>query len=66
MLFLFLKKSKTPYKKQDETQKLFLEDLVLLMAKGFFPLSTCENVQMWKLALRLDPNMVFPFRKTLS
>jgi hypothetical protein len=27
--------SKTPYKKQDETQKFFLKELVLLMAKGF-------------------------------
>jgi hypothetical protein len=58
--------SKTPYKKQDETQKLFLEDLMLLTAKGFFLLSTCENVWMQRLTLRLDPKVVFPFRKTLS
>jgi hypothetical protein len=30
----------TPYKKVDEVQKLFLEDLILLITKGFFPLST--------------------------
>ncbi len=36
--------SKTPYKRHDEAQKLFLKDLVLLTTKGYFPLSTCENV----------------------
>jgi hypothetical protein len=57
--------STTPYKKQDEAQKLFLEDLVLLTTKGLFPLSTCQNVWMWRLALRLDPKVVFLYRKTL-
>ncbi len=32
--------NKIPYKKVDEVQKLFLEDLILLITKGFFPLST--------------------------
>lgn len=35
--------NKTSCKKQDETQ-LFLEDLVLFMAKWFFPLNTCGCV----------------------
>jgi len=65
VIFIFFR-NKTPYKKQDGPQKLFLEDLVLLTAKGFFPLRTCENVWMWRLVLRLDPKMVFPFRNTLS
>jgi hypothetical protein len=65
VIFIFLR-NKIPYQKQDETQKLFLEDLVLLMVKGFSPLNTCENVHMQRLALRLDPKVVFPFRKTLS
>jgi len=64
-IFTFLG-NKTPYKKQNEVQKLFLEDLVLLIAKGFFPLSSCENIWMHRLALRLDPKLVFPFRKMLS
>jgi hypothetical protein len=34
--------SKVPYKKQDEAQKLFMEDLVLLMEKGLCLLSTCK------------------------
>jgi hypothetical protein len=38
---------------------------VLLTTEGFFPLSTCENVWMWRLALKLDPKVVFPFRNTL-
>ncbi len=33
--------------------KYFLEDLILLTIKGFSPLSTCENVWMW----RLDPKV---------
>jgi hypothetical protein len=32
--------SKSPYKRHDESQKLFLEDLVLLIDKGYLPLST--------------------------
>jgi hypothetical protein len=28
-------RSKTPYKKQDEGQKLFMEDLVLFTTKGY-------------------------------
>jgi hypothetical protein len=43
-----------------------MEDLVLFMAKGFFPLITCENIWMWMLALSLDPKLVFPFQMTLS
>jgi hypothetical protein len=35
--------SKTPYKKLNETQQIFLKDLFLLIVKGFF-LSTCENI----------------------
>jgi hypothetical protein len=36
--------SKTFKKKQDEAHKLFMEDLVLFLAKGYFSLNTCENV----------------------
>jgi hypothetical protein len=51
---------KTPYKRHDEAQKLFPKDLVLLTIKGYFLLSTCENVWMHRLALRLDSKLVFP------
>ncbi len=37
--------SKIPYKKLNEVQQLFPEDLVLLTVKGF-SLSTCENIWM--------------------
>ncbi len=59
-------RSKTPYKKLDEVQKLFLEDLILLVAKGFFPLGTCKKIWMQRLALKLNPKLVFPFQRTLS
>jgi hypothetical protein len=56
-------RSKTSCKKQDETQRLFLEDLVLFMEKWFSPLNTCGCV---KLILRLDSRLVFPFQRTWS
>jgi hypothetical protein len=37
--------SKIPYKKLDEVQQLFLEDLILLITKGF-SLGMCENIWM--------------------
>jgi hypothetical protein len=49
-----------PYKKHEECQKTFLEDLVLLIAKGFFLLSSCENIWMQCLALQVDPKIIFP------
>ncbi len=52
--------STAPYKEQDEVQKFFLEDLVLVTTKGLFPLNTCENVWMRRLALKFDPKVVFP------
>jgi hypothetical protein len=58
--------SKTIYKKQDEIWNLLLEGLVLLIAKGFFPLSTCENIWMCRLVLNLDFMLVFPFQTTSS
>jgi hypothetical protein len=50
--------SKIPYKKQNETQKPFLEDMLLFIAKEFFPLSSCENVWMHRLALKFNPKLV--------
>ncbi len=45
-VFLAFFGSKTPYKKLNEAQQLFLKYLIMLTAKGFFPLSTCENIWM--------------------
>jgi hypothetical protein len=58
--------SKTPYKRHDEAQKLFLKDLVLLTPKGYLLLNTCQNVWMHKLALRLESKLVFPTRRVLT
>jgi len=58
--------SKTLYKRHDETQKLLLEDLMLLIAKGYFPLNTYENVWMHRLALRLDSKLMFPIQRALE
>jgi hypothetical protein len=57
--------SPTPYKKH-ECQKTFLPDMVFLVAKGFFYLSSCKNLWMQCLALQLDPKVVFPFQKVMS
>jgi len=57
--------SKTLYKMHDESQKLFLKDLVLLIAKGYLLLSTCENAWMRRLVLKPNSKLVFPTQKTL-
>ncbi len=57
--------SKTCYKRHDEFQKLFLTNLVLLTAKGYLPLRTCENAWMHRLVLRLDSKVMFPTQRTL-
>jgi hypothetical protein len=53
--------SKILYKKQDEVQKLFLDDLMLLTTKGLSSLNTCDNIWMHRLALKLDPKLIFLF-----
>ena len=52
--------------KNDEHQKTFPEDLVLLIAKGYYPLSSVENMWLKRFALRHDPRVVFPSRKSLT
>ncbi len=58
--------SKTPYKRHDEVQKLLLEDLMLLTAKGYLPLNTCENVWMRTLALRLEDQTSVSYLKNIG
>lgn len=55
-----------PYKKGDEQQQMFLEDLVLYIAKDYRPLSTMENVWLRRLMLRQSPHVVFPSRMALT
>jgi hypothetical protein len=58
--------SKTPYNRHDEAQKLLLKNLMLLTTKRYLPLSTCENVWMHRLPLRLDSKLMFPIQRTLA
>ena len=54
--------SAQPYKKCDTMQIRFIEDLVLLIAKGNIPLSMVENPWLRRLVLRCDARVVFPTR----
>lgn len=45
--------SKVPYKKGDEQQKFFLEDLVLLIAKGYYPLSSVDSLWLRRFSTGL-------------
>jgi hypothetical protein len=58
--------SKTPYKRHDGAQKLLLENLMLLISKGYFPLSTCENVWMCRLVLKFNSKPMSPTQRTLE
>ena len=58
--------SSVPYKKHNEQQKSFIEDLVLLIAKGYHPLSSVENIWLRRFALHRDPRVVFPSRGTIT
>ncbi len=48
-----------PYKKSDETQYNFFEDLVFYICKGYRSLSTCENVLLMRLVLCQYPRDLF-------
>jgi hypothetical protein len=58
--------SARPYKKCDTMQIRFIEDLVLLIAKGSVALSIVENPWLRRLVLRCDARVVFPTRNQLS
>jgi len=49
-----------PYKKFDEAQQQFLEDLILYTYEGYKPLSTCDNIWLKRLVLYLYPCVFFP------
>jgi hypothetical protein len=52
------------YKKSNEAQQQFLEDLVLYTCKGYKPLSTCDNIWLRRLVLCLCLHVAFPSRAT--
>jgi hypothetical protein len=49
------------YKKFDEAQQQFLENLVLYPCKGYKPFSTYDNIWLRRLVLRLYLRLVFSF-----
>ena len=57
--------STNEYRKNDEHQKAFLEDLIFLIAKGYYPLRSVENMWLRQFALHRDLCVVFPFCKSL-
>ncbi len=53
-----------PYKKSNEAQQQFLDNLVLSTCKGYMPFSTCENIWSWNILLQCS-HVVFPSCTTL-
>ncbi len=47
------------YKKSNEAQQRFLEDLILYTCKGDKPLSTCDNIWLRRLVLCFYLHVVF-------
>jgi hypothetical protein len=52
------------YKKNNEQQKHFLENLVFYICKGYIPLSSCENVWFQRLVLPQCSHVQFPSRSS--
>ena len=55
-----------PFRKDNEQQKAFLEDLVLWVIKSYLPLRVVEGIWLQRMALRLCPRIVFPSRKVFT
>jgi hypothetical protein len=49
------------YKKINNSQQQFLENLVLYICKGCGALSSCEIVWLWRLVLQKCSHVIFPF-----
>jgi hypothetical protein len=47
------------FKKFNEAQQQFLENLILYTCKGYMPLSTCDNIWLRRLVLCFYPCVVF-------
>jgi hypothetical protein len=52
--------SKDPFKKDDVEQKMFMENLALLITNSHLPLQFVESVWLKCLMLQLCPNVQFP------
>jgi hypothetical protein len=52
------------FKKDDATQVVFLEDLMLFMNKGLMFTRIVESIWLQRLAYRLCPQLIFPPKKT--
>jgi hypothetical protein len=61
----FKKLNSTTYKKLDEKQKAFIDDLVLVVVKGLLCLNIIENILVKQFDLRTDPQLVFPSCKII-
>jgi hypothetical protein len=57
--------AKTPYKKLNEAQQLFLEDLVLLATKGFFPLEHMLKYLDAEVCIKVGSKTCFPISKDI-
>jgi hypothetical protein len=53
------------FKSSNPLQLLFIEDLVLLITKGYVPLSTMESSWLWHLVMRQNGKVCLPTRKQL-
>jgi hypothetical protein len=58
--------SKDPLKKDDVEQKMFVENLTLLIVKNHLPLQFVESVWLRSLMLQLCPHVQFLSRKLFS
>ncbi len=58
--------SKNPFTKNDVEQKMFMENLALLIVKNYLPLQFVENVWLKCLVLQLCFSVQFPFWKLFS
>ncbi len=50
----------SPYMKDDLGQKKLMEDLFLVVAKGYMPISIVENQWLRHMVLCQNPQIVFP------
>jgi hypothetical protein len=51
------------FKKDDESQVVFLEDVMLYVIKGFLPMRTFESIWLHQMAYKLCLMVVFPSKK---
>lgn len=58
--------STNPFKKYHETQKIFLEDIILFVIKGFLSLMIVESIWLHMLTYILCPWVLFPSRKIFA